>query len=201
MATQPSASLQSSPWAKVVHKHTASSLRVALSDYNSKVTKLQSQAQSPPVDISERAPWAKKLKEDALKLAANFTELAGDALEADCVGFAGATEIRTQVADALERCANCANAAELALLTWSLEQTFQLGTEDELDSFGDKAQVLNKSVINSVSQAIKQLNAGDISCPEGYCVVYSSKAQAYYALYRSDKKDATLTLFNYKEAD
>lgn len=177
----------------------ACSLGDAWFDCNAEVEKLQNRAQSPPADIPERRPWATGVKEESLKLVSRLQNLAADALEAAATGIPGTLDLYTKVNASLVSCANSHKLAELALLTWSTEQSIKLGSASEVQQFVGKAQVMDDSVINCIVIAVCFLNTGAIHCPDGYCIVYQSNMQVYFALYRSDKQDEALELFTLKK--
>mmetsp|Transcript_55888 Transcript_55888/g.105281 ORF Transcript_55888/g.105281 Transcript_55888/m.105281 type:complete len:382 (+) Transcript_55888:98-1243(+) len=167
---------------------------------NEELDKLQVAAQSPPKEISERNAWATKVKEDSLDLVHKFDDLAADVLDAAASGAPGAMNVYSKVNVALEACATCHKLTEVALCTWTPEQTFELCPESELASHQDKAQVIPKNDASGVSEGAEKLNVGSLSCEKGYCIVWSVRKDKYFVLYRSDKKEETFELFNMEEA-
>lgn len=63
--------------------------------------------------------------------------------------------------------------------TWTAEQSFKL-------SDGEQNQVKILDGVTSVLTAAEQLNAGELTCENGLCAVYSARNEAYYLLYRTD---------------
>lgn len=176
------------------------SLMAVYEALNKELEELTRAAQTPPEEISKRNAWATGVKEESLKLVHKFDDLAADVLDAAASNVPGAMNVYSKVNVALEACATCHKLTEVALETWSPEQTFELCPESELSSYSDKAQVIDKQVATGVTKAAEALMAGSVSCAQGYCIVYSSNKELYFVLYRSDKKEEAFKLFHMEEA-
>lgn len=158
---------------------------------------LRRRAQSPPEDPAERASWAVRLKEDCMKFVPKLREAAADALEdAAWLDVPGSMDLYMQVNAALESCATCHKLADAALATWSVEQALELTMEHCLETCARRAKILDEGIANSIPEAVKDLNAGRISCPEGCCIVRTSDPVVHFVLYRSDKESEILDLVN-----
>lgn len=174
---------------------SAASLSVVLSGYSSEIDALLSQADLPPVDKSERYTWADGVEEECKKLMNNLFRLRTDAQQAAELHVPGTKEICTKVDAALMSCARCYRMANEALQTWSVEQSFRLVSKLDVETLNKVAMVLDKSAYSSISKAVEDLNAGRLSCPEGCCIVQSA-SDGCYVLFRSDKRERALDLFD-----
>merc|ERR1719253_2414015 len=82
---------------------------------------------------------------------------------------------------------------------WACIQTHELKMYK-----GDEAKIEDKARIwegtTSISEAADMLNGrpGYENCPEGISVVYSARLEAYFLLWRSDKKEEAYKLFSLK---
>mmetsp|Transcript_64850 Transcript_64850/g.122996 ORF Transcript_64850/g.122996 Transcript_64850/m.122996 type:complete len:304 (-) Transcript_64850:342-1253(-) len=174
---------------------SAAALLAVLSDYSSEIDALLSQTQSPPSDKSERNVWATTVKKDCERLIDNMFRLSTDAQQAARFDVPGAQEVCAKVDTALMSCARCYRLANEAVQTWSAEQAFRLDSQHTLETIHEVAMVLDQSAYNTISQAVEDLNAGIISCPEGWCIV-RSLSEVYFVLFRSDKREQALMLFD-----
>jgi len=82
---------------------------------------------------------------------------------------------------------------------WTADQSYRVGSDGSEARFEGRVTLLDKSKVRSVHTAIKQLNDGLISCPEGFCVVYSASSQAFYLIYRNGFREKALACL--READ
>lgn len=82
--------------------------------------------------------------------------------------------------------------------TWSVDQTQQLSMQ-ELQQTREN-RVICLTGVASVAEAVDRLNEGKISCPSGFCVVYSATRQAYFLLYRGGCQPQALLALMSKEA-
>jgi len=73
---------------------------------------------------------------------------------------------------------------------WSTDQFVGLGRHIDEGHYQDV--LLDASQCKSASSAVEGLNSGAIKRPEGICVVFSASSQAYYLLYRHDRKQLAL---------
>lgn len=80
--------------------------------------------------------------------------------------------------------------------TWSMEHAFEIGKKGEEDKFQGKAARLHTGEIDSVHAAVDSLNDGGLKCPMGICVMWSVSHDAYYLLFRTDKKDKAFSDFD-----
>jgi len=85
------------------------------------------------------------------------------------------------------------SAAQLANL-WSAFNSFQIQENEIVQSL-----LLDPQHTNSVSLAIKKLNSGELSCPEGFCIVYSRSSETHYVLYRGNARAAAMARFKRDE--
>merc|ERR1719158_1460273 len=72
---------------------------------------------------------------------------------------------------------------------WSVNHTFRVCSEGEESMFIGQARLLDRNAFTSVSMAVEHLNFGTLSCPEGFCVVFSLSSRAYYLLFRPELRD------------
>jgi len=84
---------------------------------------------------------------------------------------------------------------------WSLTQTFVMCLEGEEDKFAGQVRLLDKAAVSSVSSAVEKLNAGELQCPEGFCIVFSASSRAYFLLYRRDLEALVHSQFRAGEED
>mmetsp|Transcript_2474 Transcript_2474/g.5379 ORF Transcript_2474/g.5379 Transcript_2474/m.5379 type:complete len:356 (+) Transcript_2474:185-1252(+) len=73
---------------------------------------------------------------------------------------------------------------------WCKENCIELCKEGEESIFRGKVQVL--AGVRTTWSAIQALNAGWLSCDEGYCVLHSESSGLYYLLYTDTGKEAAL---------
>lgn len=85
--------------------------------------------------------------------------------------------------------------------SWSLTQTFVMCLEGEEDKFAGQVRLLDKNLVSSVSSAVEKLNACEIQCPEGFCIVFSASSRAYFLLYRRDLEALVHSQFRAGEED
>lgn len=67
---------------------------------------------------------------------------------------------------------------------WSADKAYRLGSKGEEARFGEQSIKKYLLDFNSARVAVDALNAGKVSCPEGFCIVYSESSKAYFILYR-----------------
>jgi len=67
--------------------------------------------------------------------------------------------------------------------------------------FEGKAELLNTENFKSTRDAVSRLNTreGHVACPEGFCVVFSQRADRYYFVYRRDRQEKVIDLFSLEE--
>lgn len=78
--------------------------------------------------------------------------------------------------------------------TWSMTQSIRIGSDLEKDicvAFG--LSCIDKNISVSVTSTVEMLKRGILQVAEGYCVAFSASGGIYYALYRSDRKEAAET--------
>eukprot|EP00930_Biecheleria_cincta_P084579 TRINITY_DN74026_c0_g1_i1.p1 TRINITY_DN74026_c0_g1~~TRINITY_DN74026_c0_g1_i1.p1 ORF type:complete len:911 (-),score=178.86 TRINITY_DN74026_c0_g1_i1:177-2909(-) len=82
-------------------------------------------------------------------------------------------------------------------LAWSADKAYRLGSKGEEASFGGQSIKDHLLDFTSARLAVDALNAGKVSCPEGFCIVFSESSNAYFLLYREGcQKKATEKLRN-----
>lgn len=69
-------------------------------------------------------------------------------------------------------------------LAWSADKAYRLGSKGEEARFGGESIKKYLLDFTSVRVAVDALNAGKVSFPEGFCIVYSESSKAYFILYR-----------------
>jgi len=74
--------------------------------------------------------------------------------------------------------------------TWSLDQLHLLDPNTEKEQLRGHLQVVDADVVCSLKQAVKMLNEGQISCKDGFCVVWSASSKLYAVLYKSGRKES-----------
>lgn len=79
--------------------------------------------------------------------------------------------------------------------SWSVNQTHNLGGEGNEQRFEQLAKLLDSKMVSSISTAVGLLNDGMHSCPEGFCVVWSTSKEAYFLLYSADKREEAFKRF------
>lgn len=83
-------------------------------------------------------------------------------------------------------------SADAFATSWSSDKSIRVAAEgDELVWLG-KIMLLDTQSVRSVSEAVQRLNAGNIRCLEGFCIVLSSRLHAYYLLFRHGQRSAAL---------
>jgi len=84
---------------------------------------------------------------------------------------------------------------------WSLEQTHKFSTDSRANQadFLSKAKLLDKDTVISTSAAVDALNRGIFKCPEGFCIVFSRRKEAYFLIYRDDAKQTAFTTFGIED--
>eukprot|EP00928_Gymnodinium_smaydae_P020363 TRINITY_DN17870_c0_g2_i1.p1 TRINITY_DN17870_c0_g2~~TRINITY_DN17870_c0_g2_i1.p1 ORF type:complete len:1433 (-),score=358.29 TRINITY_DN17870_c0_g2_i1:61-4269(-) len=88
-------------------------------------------------------------------------------------------------------------ASPVTKCAWSIDQTFEI-TED-LTTVPNLPAVISLDAqgqpLLSVLRAVEQLQLGRLKCPEGVCVVQSKSQHAHFCVYRSDKAEEALRIF------
>lgn len=74
---------------------------------------------------------------------------------------------------------------------WDAKCSHQLGAGDDLS----KVRMLPRALTTSITRAAELLNANEVSCPDGICIVYSESRCAHFVLYRHDMKKAVQALY------
>eukprot|EP00930_Biecheleria_cincta_P034726 TRINITY_DN23963_c0_g1_i1.p1 TRINITY_DN23963_c0_g1~~TRINITY_DN23963_c0_g1_i1.p1 ORF type:complete len:1164 (-),score=179.13 TRINITY_DN23963_c0_g1_i1:93-3584(-) len=82
--------------------------------------------------------------------------------------------------------------------TWSVDQTQQLSGQELQQARENRVVCLTG--VASVAEAVDRLNEGKISCPSGFCIVYSATRSAYFLLYRGGCQPQALLALMSKEA-
>merc|ERR1712039_677963 len=83
---------------------------------------------------------------------------------------------------------------------WNKEDAVEMGKSD--DQFDDTFLRLDQNEYSSITKAVDALNAGKLRCSEGICICFSSNAEVYFLLVRTDKKDEGMrVLFESKEQE
>merc|ERR1712151_186192 len=78
---------------------------------------------------------------------------------------------------------------------WCVEDTIKLGQEDTMFDH----TILRLEVAKydgSVTKALAALNAGEVECGEGVCIMYSDGNEEFFLLVREDKKGDGLRVFH-----
>jgi serine/threonine protein kinase len=84
---------------------------------------------------------------------------------------------------------------------WSVTQTFRVCGVGEESVFLGQARLLDRHTITSVSMAVEHLNYGMLSCPEGFCIVWSASNRFYYILFRPELKDFAYSKFKSRDEE
>jgi len=77
---------------------------------------------------------------------------------------------------------------------WCIERTHQL--PKLLDEYDCPTRLLDTSLCTSVRHAVEGLNAGVFTADEGFCAVYSKSREAYFLVFRADKRDYCNSIFD-----
>lgn len=140
-----------------------------------------------PADILEKAP-VRKLK---LKLNDGWIELRNS--------FFGSSshdrlkDVERMFDDEWKSLLPNASTAKL----WSQGRSMYLCSDGKEELFKGKAELLRRDKFTSITSAAETLNSrdGHLACPEGYCIIFSTKANAYFVLFRKGKKTVVEELF------
>lgn len=84
---------------------------------------------------------------------------------------------------------------------WSLKQTFRVCSEGEESCFIGQARLLDRNAFTSVGMSVEHLNYGTLSCPEGFCIVFSISSRGYYLLFRLELRDFAYSKFKVQDEE
>jgi hypothetical protein len=76
---------------------------------------------------------------------------------------------------------------------WCVENSWQIALKGEENIFEGRVPLLQTG---SVKKAVDDLTAGTLKCPAGLAVMWSDSRQAYFVLFRSDKKHRVRAKFS-----
>lgn len=107
-----------------------------------------------------------------------------------------------QLMSALVACQGHAGKAKTLLIEdrgegiWSTDNgAFEICKQGEENTFQGRAAQLRTGEIEGVRAVVQSLNEGILACPEGICVVWSVSRNAYFLLFRADKREEAATAF------
>jgi len=157
---------------------------------------------SPPQAAPDTTAVSRTFQEDLTALSIEVENLSAEALQKACDrNTHGAMDIYEQVNTMIDLIARLRHQTS-GKKKWAESQIFKLCAKGEEHMFQRRAVLLDQASIDSVSNAVAQLNAIDgeralgVQESDGVCVAYSRRGAAYFVIYRNDRTSHAHKLFD-----